>query len=353
MATIKEYLKYYKNLTFEECNFNINDVILFSELSYINWYNIVPSNNNKITLEEAGKRYLNENKDRLSAFMQSNVSNLKEMIESKRYSNIYLGNYESIIDKEKQFGALCIYFEPRKVFISFEGTDGTVIGWKEDFVLGYHFPIMSQKCAISYINKVVTNKDKEIYIGGHSKGGNLAMTASMYCDNKIFRRIKTIYNLDGPGFKEKEFNSTYKKIMPKLKMYVPEQSIIGMLLYNTDNYYVLKSTATGIMQHDCNTWECFGSFLLEGTLSKISIKLDKKIKDWNKKYDDDELETMITTFFSILEENNIKNFIELKSLKWSQIVSILNKVKSIDEDTRKLYTEALKELIWTSKETDK
>ena len=353
MATIKEYLKYYKDLSFEECNLNINDVILFTELSYINFLDIVPSDNKKITLKEAGERYLKEKKDRLSPFMQSNIDNLKEMIGSRRYSNIYLSNYRSIIDKEKQFGALCIYFEPKKVFISFEGTDGTVIGWKEDFILGYHFPVMSQKSAITYINEVVTSKDKEIYLGGHSKGGNLAMTSAMYCDNKIFKRIKTIYNLDGPGFKEREFNSTYKKIMPKLKMYVPEQSIVGMLLYNTDNYKVIKSISNGIMQHDCNNWECFGSFLLEGSLSKISIKLDKKIKDWNKKYDDDELEKMITTFFSILEDNNIKNFNELKSLKWNQIVSILNKVKSIDEDTRKLYTDALKELIWTGKEKDK
>lgn len=350
MATIKEYLKYYKDLTFEECNFNINDVILFTELSYINWNNIVFDSSKKISLRKAGEKYLNSNMGYLSFFMKSNVDNLKEMLTGKRYENIYLSNYRRIIDEEKQFGALLIHLDSKTAFVSFEGTDGTVVGWKEDFVLGYHFPVMSQKCAIEYLDEVITNNIKVVFVGGHSKGGNLAMTSAMYCKDKIFKKINTIFNLDGPGFKEREYTRDFKKIIPKLKTYVPEQSIIGMLLYGSDDFKVVKSISSGIMQHDCNTWQCFGSFLVEGSLSKISIKIDKKIKDWNKKYDDDELETMITTFFSVLEDNNIKNFSEFKSLKWNQVVNIFNKVKDIDENTRKLYTEAIKELIWTNKE---
>ena len=347
MATIKEYLKYYKELSFEECNFNINDVILFTELSYIKWKDIVPNDKNKITLEEAGKLFFNKKQVDMTAFMNSNIDNMKTMMNSRRYKNICLGNYRSVINDDKQFGGLCIYFEPGKVFVSYEGTDGSVVGWKEDFVLGYHFPIDSQKSAIRYINEVITRKDKVIYIGGHSKGGNLAMTAGLYARNDIFKRVGAIFNLDGPGFREKDYNTDeFKRILPKLIKYIPEESVIGMLLYSTSDYKVVKSNYNGIMQHDCNSWQCFGSFLEEGKLSKMSARIDKKIKAWNKKYSDDELETMILTFFSILEDNNIKDFNELKSLKWNQITSIFNKVKNIDEKTKKLYLEALKELIW-------
>lgn len=128
-------------------------------------------------------------------------------------------------------------------------------------------------------------------------------------------------------------------------MYVPEDSVVGMLLYSTKNYNVVKSNTNGIMQHDCNTWLCFGTFLEEGKQSKLSIKINNKIKEWNKKYSDEELEEMITTFFKILENNNIKSFKELKKLKWNQIVNLINEVNDIDEDTKKLYYEALKELI--------
>lgn len=351
MATIKEYIKIYKNLSFEECDLNINDIIIFSELSYIDWSNIVPPDNTKITLGEAGKLYFQTNKPKdkyLSVFVQNNIENLKNIITGKRYKNIRLAHYKKYVDKEKQFGAICIYFEKEKVFVSFEGTDDTVIGWKEDFVLGYHFPIISQNYAIKYLNAVVTDEDKVIYVGGHSKGGNLAMTASMYVKDDIFDRMKYIYNLDGPGFREKEYSSKeFKKILPKLQMYVPEDSIIGMLLYNTNDYTVVKSVEKGLKQHNCNTWQCFGSFLEEGKLSKFSIKINSKIKSWSKKYSDEKLEKMIITFFSILENNNIESFYELKKMSWSQIVKLINEVSGLDEETKKLYFEALKELILT------
>lgn len=348
MATIKEYIKIYKDFSFEECNFNINDVIIFCELSYINWSNIVSSNNDKITLKEAGKIYFqnsNLKDEYISAFAKENIENLKNIINSKRYSDIELNNYVKYVDKEKQFGALSIYFDRNSLFVSFEGTDDTVIGWKEDFILGYHFPIISQKYAVDYLNNV-TDNDKVIYVGGHSKGGNLAMTAAMGADDKIFKRIKEVYNLDGPGFREKEANSeAFKRILPKLRMYVPTDSVIGMLLYSTDKYKVVKSTEKGIRSHNCNTWICFGSFLEEGRQSNFSKKINSKIKSWNKKYSDEELEKMIITFFNVLEKSDIKSFYELKRMNKNQILKILSEVNTIDDKTRKLYFEAIKELI--------
>ena len=197
-----------------------------------------------------------------------------------------------------------------------------------------------------YIEPSITSEDKEIYIGGHSKGGNLAMTSSMYCNNDIFKRIKTIYNLDGPGFREKDLNNNFKKILPKLQIYIPEDSIIGMLLYSTNNKKIVKSNTSGIMTHDINTWLCFGQFLEKGKQSKLSIKIDNRIKEWNKNYTDKELEVMITSIFNVFEKNNIKSFRELKKLKWNQIIGMINEVNDIDDETKKLYSETIKDLIW-------
>lgn len=345
MATIKEYLKYYKSLTFNECKLNINDVLLFTELSYIDWHNIVPEDNNKITLKEAFNIYQKTKNVYLSTFMKGNIANLKDIYTSTRYKDIYLSNYKEYVDNEKQFGALKIYFD-NKVFISYKGTNGTIIGWKEDFTLGYHFPIISQKYAINYLNEVITSEDKEIYIGGHSKGGNLAMTASMYCNNDIFKKIKTIYNLDCPGFREKDLNNNFKKILPKLQIYIPEDSIIGMLLYSTNNKKIVKSNASGILEHDINTWLCFGEFLEKGKISKFSLNIDKRIKTWNKRYSDSELEIMINSIFNVFESNNIKSFRELKKLKLNQILGMINEINDIDDETKKLYGDTIRDLIW-------
>ena len=46
------------------------------------------------------------------------------------------------------------------------------------------------------------------------------------------------------------------------------------------------------------------------------------------------------------EKNNIKSFRELKKLKWNQIVGMINEVNDIDDETKKLYSETIKDLIW-------
>ena len=104
MATIKDYLKYYKSISFKDNKLNINDVIIFTELSYIDWSNIVPTSNNKITLKEAFTTYQEFKKDiYLTSFMKENVSNLKDIYNSNRYKDIYLINYRKLVDNEKQF----------------------------------------------------------------------------------------------------------------------------------------------------------------------------------------------------------------------------------------------------------
>lgn len=349
MATIKDYLKYYKNISFKENKLNINDVIIFSELSYIDWSNIVPKGNNKITLKEAFTTYQEFKKDiYLTSFMKENISNLKDIYNSNRYKDIYLSNYRRLIDNEKQFGAITIHFAD-KVFISFMGTNGTVIGWKEDLSLAYSFPVVAQKTAIKYLDEVITSNDNEIFVGGHSKGGNLAMTSVMYIKEDIFNRIKTIYNLDGPGFRDKEYTSSnFKKILPKLQVYVPEDTIVGMLLNTSNNKYIVKSTSRGVLSHNMNTWQCFGEFLEKGKQSKLSITIDNRTKSWFKNYNDKEIERMINAIFNILENNNIKEFKEIKNLKWSQIVKLISEVNDIDSATKKLYLDTIKDLIWVN-----
>lgn len=350
MSTIKDYLKYYKNTTFEEYKFNELDNLLFSEISYINWDGIVSKFNSKIKLKDAISIYLENNKERngnkLSPFMKSNIENLKAIENCTRYNNCYLSNYRNEVDDNKQFGAICIYLNSREIYISFKGTDSTLIGWKENLSLSYIFPTLSQKAAIDYLNEVASLKNNTIYVGGHSKGGNLAMTAAMYCNKRIKKRIKTIFNNDGPGFKDSEYNSKeYNDMITKLKMFLPEESVVGILLNNTDNYTVVKSIANGVKQHDCNSWECFGSFLIRGTLSESSKKIKAKITRLLEKYDDEKKKELIVNFFDILKEANITSFKNISSVDWNQVIEIIKGLKNLDVQSKELYINLFKDLL--------
>ena len=142
------------------------------------------------------------------------------------------------------------------IYVSYEGTDHLLSGWKEDFELAYKFPIESQKYAIEYLNKTIGFFDKNIVIGGHSKGGNLALVASMYAKKSIKKKIIKIYSNDGPGLRKKEIESKeYKSIEEKYIHIIPNYSVVGLLLRHTSNYKVIKSTRKDLMAHSIMTWQ--------------------------------------------------------------------------------------------------
>ncbi len=351
MANLKTYLKYYKNNLFTEYAFNEVDNILFAELSYLNWTDIVPENEQKISLQEAGNKLIEKEKSKKhSKFLQNILDHLKEMKDGERYKNCELANFVQILNQKEQFGAICIYFEPKKVYVSFQGTDDSIAGWKEDFEMSYHFPILSQTDAINYLNRVITWKDTFVYVGGHSKGGNLAMCSAMYSKDYIKNKIQKIFNNDGPGFRDKEFNSPeYKEIVSKIISFKPEDSIVGILLNNTGKCQFVKTKEKNVKQHDLTTWECFGTYLEKGTQTENSKKIDKRIAEWLNQYEDSERENLILTFFNILEKINVVSVDDFRHIELTQVMNAINEMKNLDANTRKLYVEAMKGLLKSNK----
>ena len=349
MANLTTYLKYYKNLSFKEVPFNEVDNVFLAELSYLNWKGIVPTELNKISFKEAASQFLDREKSqdtKNSKFIQNIIGHLKDMKDGLRFKNCLLGNFAHILDDNEQFGAICIYLGDGQVYVSFQGTDDSITGWKEDFEMGYKFPTLSQADSIKYINNAITWSDTEVYLGGHSKGGNLAICAGMYCKDNIKNKIKRIYNNDGPGFEKEQFNSKeYNEILDRIITYKPEDSIVGMLLYNSSKTEIVKSKEKGIFQHDLTTWECFGTFLEKGKLSENSKKVDTRIKDWIDKYSVEDRETLVKTFFESLYKINVKTVDDFRHIEFSQLVEIINEMKNVDTDTKKLYLDAIKNLI--------
>lgn len=348
---IKDYLENYRDKSFAICPFNEIDNVLFCSLVAIDWEGIVSSLDKNIRLQDAAAIYFSKrgmlSLDKDTSVL-TNVDNLKVMKDSLRYKDCLLSYYRNEVDDEKQFGALCIHFAS-SVYVAFKATDGSTIGWKEDFQMSYLFPIPSQECAIAYLNEVI-HDEKTIYVGGHSKGGNLAMSAGMYCKDSIFKRIKIIFNNDGPGFKEEEFHSLeYIKMLTKLRLIIPDESVVGMLLYTPPVYKVVKSCVKGINQHDFNTWKCKNAHFESGTLSIFSLLLDEKITNWLDGYSNEERKILVDTLFGLLKENEITSLKELKTLDIKQVLHLLDDMNHIERSEKNLYKEALKNFIFTSR----
>ena len=321
---VNDYVNYYKNISFDDYKWNDVDNLVCAAFAYL----------------PLGQREIN------GLFLPNKVlkkSNhpaaglLFEVLDSIRYKGLELWDYVNIVNDETQFGAITIRLNDI-CYVAFRGTDNSIIGWKEDFELGYDYPVPAQRLARDYLADHIKEDDKVIYVGGHSKGGNLAMASVLEADDDIFKRIRFVYNNDGPGLLENVFNSNeFLRIEKKLKMFLPEESVVGILLNNTNRYQVVKSRENGFKQHDLFSWLCFGGVLVNGKLSVLSVKAKKIFDNWLEKQDLEKRKRLVEGFFGLLKLTGAKNFNELKL---SNINKLLSKI-SIDDLGKKVLKDAI------------
>ena len=238
-----------------------------------------------------------------------------------------------------QFSAMCFHISKKLKFICFEGTDELISGWKEDCHFACFFPVPSHFKAIEYINKHTHLFGANVIVGGHSKGGNLALVSGMYLKAYKQKKLLKIYSNDGPGLRKKEFDSLeYQSIKDKYVHFVPETSVVGVLLRN-QIYNPVKTSKKYILGHLITSWKIDDNKLLEGKLSLTSKRLEKSIISWLDNHNDYQRRIMIDNIFKILEENGINSTIEL--MKITNIIKIISKSKNIDKQTKELAIDLL------------
>lgn len=335
MANIINYVEYYGNKNFDEIPFNDVDALVFAEFSYLHLEDFVKGKL-PMTIHELAEIYFEkitkeEIKNRIRIYREV-YALFEAMKDTVRYQDIVISNYKNIVDEEKQFGAITFRNKRKWVYVSFEGTDDSIIGWKEDFDLSHTFPVPSQKMAMEYLENEVKFFDKTVYVGGHSKGGNLSLVASMYSSSFVRHRLKNIYIFDGPGLREEEYHSlNYHRIQSKIKMFVPEESIVGMMLCHDLNYTVVKSTTKGAWQHDGFSWECFGSMFVPGLLSKKSMTFSKEIVSFLRSIPDDERVEFVEAIFLVFKKAEITS---TENITFSKLVKALGCIGDLTADKK-------------------
>lgn len=350
MKAIDTYLEKYGSYTILEEKLNEVDCLFFALISYVNFTGIVEEGKkSKILLKNAVERFFSKytktdiRNNILS--VRNAISLLKKLSLFPRYQNLYLYNYHYKVSNDMQFGAICILLPTKEVFVSFEGTDSYISGWKEDFMLAYRFPTDAQREAINYLNKVTGFIGPKIYVGGHSKGGNLALVSSMYCNSLVRHKIKKVLNYDGPGLRKTEFDSKeYKKIFSKYSSYVPESSLVGMLLNHSNHYIVVESSNKGIMQHDATSWIINEDSFKRTEISSFSKKIESGVLRFLDKLEDKQREKFVNSFFNILKKAEVNDLNQFKKTKLTSMMKILKETKNLNKDTKKMMMDCFKGL---------
>ena len=354
MANIFDYLKWRGDLDFKTSPFNPVDNIILSQLSYLTLDNIVPgpSDKNGITMDLAIRIY-NEKLHspegiKQTSFFKDDPSLINALAVSRRFGDCHLFGYINHVDtnREIQFSALTIRINDGSFFLAFRGTDISIIGWKENFNMSFKEVIPSQTEAVNYLEKMASMIKGAIRIGGHSKGGNLAMYAASHCSKKTQKRIKIIYSNDAPGFHEKIISSTgFAAVKDRISSFVPQSSVIGMFLKHGYDNIVIKSSQSGLMQHDLYSWEVTHNDLVRVNEATIGSRfVNKTLMEWIESFDAVRREQFIEALYHIISNSEIKSIHELEVSWFASACRIIKSLSHIDDETRKLLINFIAEL---------
>ena len=334
---MENFLDYLKNnqKSFKEVSFNEVDSLVLAYLSYLHF----PSTKIKLKDLDIIK----------TTKVRKNKEFIKKVTESRRYKDIELCFFvEDTNDLiEKQFSAVTFLLPDNTMYISFRGTDSTLTGWKEDFNMAFMLPVPSQKEALNYTEKITRLIPRKFYLGGHSKGGNLAVYAGCNLNSNLENRILKIYSHDGPGFlKEFLTTSNYHNIINKIEKIIPSSSIIGMLLYTNESYKVIKSTASGILEHDPFSWVVNNnSFVTLKKLTDGTIYTNKVINDFISSLSKKEREIFIESLFTVLKSTNLTTLEEISKNFIIKIPNILIAIYKLDDVNKKYILKTIQALI--------
>ena len=322
MANMMDYLDWRGDVPFSLSPFNEVDNLIFSELSFIDLEGILPPRVSAgwMPLYEAAARYFEKNPDDsvpMGLIVPAAIRDMiRRMAQCPRYRNLLVGGYVNTIDEnvQKQFAALTIQIDERQLYVSYRGTDDTIVGWKENFNMSFMQAIPAQLDAVSYLNHVAADtRHPRIIVGGHSKGGNLAIYAAIHCEEAVKPRITAVYSNDGPGYRREVVESSdYCKMADRIISIVPQSSVVGRMLEHDNRYYVVYSPASGLWQHDGFTWEVKGTaFVPAPALSNESEMIDRSLKKWVADMDEVQREKFVDSLYRVLTATNAKTLTDL------------------------------------------
>lgn len=357
MANITDYLKWRGDLTFAADAFNEVDNLILSQLVYVDFAGIVPGlkENGEISLKEASGRFWEQHdqKEVLSHVSMTKTAPflMQKMAKTERFQTAVLSGYVNDISDEEQsqFSVVCVRLSDGSLYVAFSGTDDTIVGWRENFNMGFLDTTPGQIKAVDYLNAAVRESDKIVRVGGHSKGGNLAVYASVKCKKTVQQKIVNVYNNDGPGFSRELIESdAYQRMSPKISTILPESSIVGMLLVHNGDYEVVKSDNSGAQQHDVMSWNVMGkSPVYVEQVALKSVMLDETLKNWLYQLSNEERQQLVDAAFTMLKEANIKTVDDFYNSKWKVLQELIRAQSRLPEETQKLFLRAVR-LLWKS-----
>lgn len=348
MGTVLDYIREYGRYSFQEMPMTEVDSLALCQLSYLKFDGMVPGleeNGDSVTLRSLKRRPDYEKLFADVRYEDVNRALIEGMLGGRRYRDLKLNCYVNFVEKEweTQFSAVTCILNDGTVYVAYRGTDETIVGWKEDFNMAFLSPVPGQEYSVEYLNTVAERIRGSFYLGGHSKGGNLAVYSAMNCRQEVRDRILEIYSMDGPGFRPEVLeNCNYDGIADRVRKILPHSSLVGMLFEGNTNFQVVESKTFGLAQHDPYTWLVEGDHLKRvDDIYESRKRSDDTLNKWILSLDEEQLRIFVDTLYQVISASRADDLIELTA-EWKKSMNrIIAALKEVDEET----TEVLKTVV--------
>lgn len=353
MANLLDYLDWRGDLTLKQSPFNEVDNLILAELSFVDFNGIVPGPGEgpAVVLEEAAERYLEQfpagERIDMGVLVPDEIPDmLRKMAQLPRFRSMRLGCFVDRLDADnaQQFAAVTVETGDGAVYCSFRGTDDTLAGWKEDFHMSYVSEIPAQKLAVEYLETVARQYPRrKLRLGGHSKGGNLAVWSGVFCRAAVQKRIQAVWSNDGPGFHDDILVlPQYRRLAGRITTIVPKSSVVGMLLEHGEDYVVVDSREQGLMQHDGFSWQVLGTgFVHLREITRQGRRTDLTLRTWLKELSPEQRERFVEGLFQVLTASGASTLTDLKEDWLKSAGAMVRAMKDLDKETRDALVDAV------------
>ncbi len=359
MGNILDYIRWRGDLTFLASPFNELDSLVLTQLAFIDLYT-VRGKDETPTLSELEQRFFeihDRETFRLGIYFPKGMAELLTLSgKSTRFASVKLLDSEQLCDPEQkiQFVAMTFLLPDKTLYVAYRGTDDTLYGWYESLSLGIFDELPIHTLAKNYLERTMAKfRYRRVRIGGHSKGGHLALAASLALNPRYYRRVLGIYNVDGPGFR-RDFreSESYLALRDRIYSVTPYMAIVGMLLYGFDTVDVVRSDGKGVFQHDVFNWYVEGaSFVRLDGRSEESLRLEKSLKGWLLKVDDADRLKFLNALYRVLTSSGAKTISEISEDKLGSAYQFSKTMLTFDKETREVVSRAVMLLLRERKQT--
>ena len=345
MANIVDYLAWRGDISLEVSPWNELDGLLMAVLSYLNFHGV--QDHRGWTLEEAKRIDLLIGDG--GASFEGRKKVFEAMADSARFSGCRMHHFIARTDEElsMQFSAECLDLPDGTMCVAFRGTDNTLVGWREDFNMAYQTQVPAQAAAAYYLTKAAKETEGKIRLVGHSKGGNLAVYAASRATKKVQDQIESIWSYDGPGMNmEMARSKGFQRIQPKIHSYIPQTSVIGLLMEYYDPYTVVHSTVKGLEQHDPLTWQVYGRHFEElPSIDRNAKVVCDTLHECLTNSTPEQRAAFVEALFRMADNTNATKMSDILNEKFRSFRKMYGGRKDLDPETRRAFTRLIAQAV--------